>query len=763
MISKGSRAISCRRYLHTFLTISVTVLSTVIVTSVAHAALRGDVAPRGCPDGQIDAADIAVIKKFVLGQLQPSSEDFRSRDIAPLGAPDGRFTAGDLAIVKKVALGLLEQNSAGSSAPPAMKFPKISSSFDGVRVTVTGAPCSVESTRTVQLTNLRTGQMVAISVGANSTFIGSISAQEGDQISIVAVDALGRSSPAQALAVLPNIQARGPYPVSWVELNDPNGLSLSSPETGFSSTLAWAKIMYPSTLENARGAPLANSSSKFPVVVFLHGHTSQNCLVNGQSVPYAGCPPANRARHHEGFQYVMEQLASRGIVSVSVSAVEINGHGGDTSTGPGGGNTRAKLILQHLDILRNWAGLGTDPFGKIFQGRLDMTKIGLSGHSQGARGVLGAQQLNRSWPQPHGIVAINPIAPATAGPGSFTDVQNEYGEPYYVKGVALMLLQGSHDFGASSGSLNFGHYDFAYPDNVLYPKVGAFIHGANHNHFNSTWGDDAIGVWTTEGRISAEEQRQLAIATIIPFFEWQLHGKTFYKNSLSGKHFESGIRNDRLFLSYQDPSRKIIDDFEHMSGVAMNKLGGAVTSNGIMELTACKGLGLCFPMIDTRRTSQPKCGGMHHHLMDGGLKMAWDGSAEYVTHLPSGHRDLRAYKHLAFRASKLATDYPAIDGAPVRIYLNVEDVSGNRAASHVRSDLFATIPHPAKKHLVSGDLWDKNPSYCSQINQSAFATVRIPLSEFARDGNVNLAEITKIIFRVEGADTIALDDIEATE
>jgi len=118
------------------------------------------------------------------------------------------------------------------------------------------------------------------------------------------------------------------------------------------------------------------------------------------------CPVANRIPSHEGYNYIMERLASQGIFSISISAHDIQ---------PGLGawdyDARGRLILKFLDKLRKWTVNGTDPFGGIFAGKLNMSRIALSGHSRGGEGVVAAQQLNTTWPTPHSIVAVNAIAP----------------------------------------------------------------------------------------------------------------------------------------------------------------------------------------------------------------------------------------------------------------------------------------------------------------------------------------------------------------
>lgn len=193
----------------------------------------------------------------------------------------------------------------------------------------------------------------------------------------------------------------GPFPVGQVELNDPNGISGITDPTGTtgptqSITLAWARIMYPAVTAGA-GTPVSAVRSRYPVALFLHGRHF-NCDTDGSGPGLVGSysfayPVANRIPSHEGYNYIMERLASQGIFSISISAHDIQ-----PGLGAWDHDARGRLILKFLDKLKDWTVNGTDPFGGIFAGKLDMARIALAGHSRGGEGVVAAQQLNKTWP-----------------------------------------------------------------------------------------------------------------------------------------------------------------------------------------------------------------------------------------------------------------------------------------------------------------------------------------------------------------------------
>ena len=68
---------------------------------------KGDLAPYGNPDGQVNAADIVILQRFITGDLTPTPAELLVADVAPLGAPDGTLNAADLLILTRAVLGLI--------------------------------------------------------------------------------------------------------------------------------------------------------------------------------------------------------------------------------------------------------------------------------------------------------------------------------------------------------------------------------------------------------------------------------------------------------------------------------------------------------------------------------------------------------------------------------------------------------------------------------------------------------------------------------
>ena len=540
----------------------------------------------------------------------------------------------------------------------------------------------------------------------------------------------------------------GPFAVGTVELDDPNGISGITDPTGTtgpteSVTLAWARIMYPAATAGT-GVPVSSSQASYPVALFLHGR-HWNCdddgsgpgLTGGYSFSCPVTPVDQRIPSHEGYDYIMERLASQGIFSISISAHDIQ---------PGLGvwdyDARGRLILKFLDKLRDWNANGTDPFGGIFAGKLDMTRIALSGHSRGGEGVVAAQELNATWPTPHSIVAVNAIAP--------TD-QNSIS--YLMESAHYYLLVGARD-GDVSNMQGFRTYDRSFPDGApsRRSKTVAWVYGANHNYFNTIWTDTAAlgaanpwagsvddGSWVVTPQVMpASEQRQIALTTITAFFRQHLQGIAAYKEISTGRLRPAAMTNQHVYWTYQDGERMAVDNFEQQpANAGQNTLGGAVTGSGFTTFQER----LLNHDSSDYPGAVPADFQFYHDTL--GMKLAWSAPQTYSTILPGG-LDVTTFSHLTFRVAKRVPS--SGPGSPLNLLVNVEDGAGKTLSWPLRTDQFDPIPHPYER---------------SGGPQALLTGVRIPLRNFTMNNSgIDLSDLVKVTIQTEGAGEIGLDDVE---
>jgi hypothetical protein len=468
------------------------------------------------------------------------------------------------------------------------------------------------------------------------------------------------------------------------------------------------------------------------------------------------CPPENRIPSHRGYDYIMERLASQGIIAVSIDTAEIQHDQGLWNY-----DLRGRLTLKWLDILRDWNDNGTDPWGGIFQGKLDMNKVALSGHSRGGEGVVAAEHLNDTWPTPHSIVAMNAIAP--------TDQNNLGGLTYVPDQSPYFVILGARD-GDLDQMKGMRTYDRSYPQGAANrkDKMLATIYGANHNYFNTIWTDSAaLGIdnpWVSavddgdnvivpgEFVMTAADQRQAALTTIAAFFRRYLQrdldpSLDAYKEIFTGRVKPAAMLNDKVSWTYQDMERIAVDNFEQRPpDVGHNSLPpppGGTTSNSGFSSVAEAWFNYDSSEYTTPPALPPKDNSFYHDTL--GLRLSWTTAGTYETNLPGG-LDVSAYTHLTFRAAKKVTG-PVTTGPGVNLFVDVEDGSGHRAHLPLRTDQFDLIPHPYPRAVYS--------------NQALLTSVRIPLRKFQQhNSDVDLTNLVKIIIMTQGSDEIGIDDIE---
>ncbi len=535
--------------------------------------------------------------------------------------------------------------------------------------------------------------------------------------------------------------------------------------------LAWGRIMYPAQSGSTTSPPAVSSTHPtYPVALFEHGR-HHNCDDNGSAPggvgsyePPGSCAVANRIPSHQGYDYIMSRLASHGIIAVSIDTAEIQHDQGTWNY-----DVRGRLILKWLDILRDWHLNGTDPWGGIFSGKLDLTKVALSGHSRGGEGVVAAEHLNDTWPTPHSIVAINAIAP--------TDQNSLAGISYVPDEAAYYLTLGARD-GDVSSMQGLRTYDRAYPQGAPNrdDKTLATIYGANHNYFNTIWTDATAlgspnpwasavddgthwGVVAAPGEyvMTAADQRQAALTTVAAFFRRYLQrhldpSLDAYKEIFTGRVKPAAVQNDKVYWTYQDKERLAVDDFEQRPpNVDENSLCDPVTTicggtsytgfSAIAEALLTNWVGASDYTTPPALPSQDSS--FYHDTL--GLKLSWTGAGTYETNLPGG-LDVSAYTHLTFRAAKKVTG--AVTAGPgVNLFVDVEDGGGTRAAWVFRTDQLDPIPHPYLRTSAS--------------NQALLTGVRIPLRKFQQHSSgVDLTDLVKIIITTQGSGEIGIDDIE---
>jgi len=168
-----------------------------------------------------------------------------------------------------------------------------------------------------------------------------------------------------------------------------------------------------------------------------------------------------------GYEYLGELLTSRGFILASIDENFINGglfH--DPPLKPGSA-VRGWLLLEHLKLWKEW----NQAAGNRFQGKVNLSRIALMGHSRGGEAAATAAAFNRMkyYPEDANIkfdygFAIKSVVAIAPADGQYKPAEQDR----WISDVSYLTLQGAHDADVSSflGSRQWDHVKFTQPGPV---------------------------------------------------------------------------------------------------------------------------------------------------------------------------------------------------------------------------------------------------------------------------------------------------------
>lgn len=233
-----------------------------------------------------------------------------------------------------------------------------------------------------------------------------------------------------------------------------------------------------------------------------------------------------------GYEYLGELLASRGFILASIDENFINGglfH--DPPLKPGSA-VRGWLLLEHLKLWKEWNQTAGNPF----QGKVDLSRIALMGHSRGGEAAATAAAFNRMkyYPEDANIkfdygFAIKSVVAIAPADGQYKPAEQDR----WISDVSYLTLQGAHDADVSSflGSRQWDHVKFTQPGPWF--KAEIYAYRANHGQFNTVWGRTDAGqplswLLNLKPLMPGEEQRRISKTYISAFLEATLHDRREY-------------------------------------------------------------------------------------------------------------------------------------------------------------------------------------------------------------------------------------------
>jgi dienelactone hydrolase len=307
----------------------------------------------------------------------------------------------------------------------------------------------------------------------------------------------------------------------------------------------------------------------FPLVLIVHGNHNMSDFSD------------------PGYAYLGELLASRGFILASIDENFLNGglfH--DPPLKPGSA-VRGWLLLEHLKLWKEWNQTSGNPF----QGKVDLSRIALMGHSRGGEAAATATAFNRMKYYPEdanikfdygfAIKAVVAIAPAD---GQYKPAD----EHRWIQDVSYLTLQGAQDADVSEfmGSRQWEHVKYTQPGPWF--KAEIYAYRANHGQFNTVWGRTDAGkplswLLNLKPLMPGEEQRRISKTYISAFLEATLHERREYLPLFQDWRVGRAWLPDTLYVNrYQDASYVPLASFQEDADLTTTTApGGSIAGENL--------------------------------------------------------------------------------------------------------------------------------------------------------------------------------------
>jgi dienelactone hydrolase len=474
----------------------------------------------------------------------------------------------------------------------------------------------------------------------------------------------------------------------------------------------------------------------FPLVLIVHGNHNMKDFSD------------------PGYEYLGKLLASRGFIVVSVDENFLN------KKFWGENDARAFVLLEHLKVWDEW----NRTEGHEFEGKVDMDRIALVGHSRGGESVAHAAAFNKLSHYPddatvtldynfaiRSVIAIAPCDEQYKPAGHSTALEN----------VNYLLIHGGHDADVSTfmGLKQFKRVHFT--DRNFRFKSAIYIYRANHSRFNTSWGRldfPAPGGWLINEHpiMDMEDQRQVAKVLISAFLEASLNGRDEYLPVFKDtRHAGRWLPEDIYVNQYQDSNFQVIADFEEDFDVTTTTIrGGELMGDNLTNWSESH---VTFRAKD--KMSQ-----------DNSVVILW-GEKKFednddpnslkigkyhITLGPDTHRDLQVDKD-----SKLVLSIGSVNpyqDTLIELTIELSDSDGNRAALPLST---GGPVHPALNVRLAKWKWLEK-KYIEDFSERLLQTYEIPFRQFVEANSSfdpsRLENISFVFDRFPNG-TIMLDDI----
>lgn len=479
-----------------------------------------------------------------------------------------------------------------------------------------------------------------------------------------------------------------------------------------------AQRKMPYRVEGIIAAP--EGAGPFPIVILLHG-AQGGCPSQtnsaGVAVEQWPCAPDVEKRNDAGLSYLAEALAARGYVAIApnLNAVYAPAYGAVSPE-----LRRYPDVLDaHLQLLIAANKTMTTLLGINLQGRLDLNRIAMLGHSHGALLAMQSARtrsaVRRRVPEAgrplFGALLVAPLVAA----GGDVDLP---------LGVVLPECDGE------TPELNGQVY---YEDARLNGKRNAFassvyLNGANHNAFNTVFTvEDAAKLANVPGCDAANlltpaAQQQFLVQYAADFFDVAL-GKmdNAARAGLSANAPAPSVVFDvpvQTALAVGAAQRGIVIAPRSKDDLGYNGFGGFTKVIGPAQLDFCDGRTPCtrWPLLP----GNPNV-----------MRFSWNDPISVKWEMPLGDApaDLSKFIALHFRVVPDPSDFLNAHRKPIGLNLTLIDVNDRTATVRLTAKEAAAFAYPPGRLDVASFRW---------LGHAFLGSVRVPLAQFA---GIDLAQV----------------------
>ncbi|CAF1106904.1 unnamed protein product [Rotaria sordida] len=335
--------------------------------------------------------------------------------------------------------------------------------------------------------------------------------------------------------------------------------------------------------------PTNTSNDPYPIVLMVHG----NHISTESSEP--------------GYEYLGTMLASQGFLAVSIDENFLNVAPLYSGTGYGRMSkikkydvsfsrqsqfiARALIILETLKQLRLW---NTQEKNQFYN-QLDLSNIGLMGHSVGGETIVIAYMLNKlkylpDYPTSISLNNYNFGIKALFSISGTDDGYTPLGHSLESHDVTMFGIHGIYDGDLSSFlfQAKLKNLQFTSNSSSYNFKASLYVHQANHGQFNTNWGryDLMPGVnqlMNVRPIMTIEHQQHICKMYMAALMNIVLKNQMQYR--ILFEDYRAGLtylHHTNYISTFQDSNEIVIADFENYDVTLGTIAGSTINATNLL-------------------------------------------------------------------------------------------------------------------------------------------------------------------------------------